>query len=100
MPGSIAGDAFLNFGINKLFFTGSVQVGKELMAKAARNLVPVSLELGGNDAMIVCSDANLYRAASGALWAGLSNAGQSCAGVERIYVEADIYSEFMITIKT
>ena len=99
MPGSIAGDAFLNFGINKLFFTGSVQVGKELMAKAAKNLVPVSLELGGNDAMIVCSDANLHRAASGALWAGLSNAGQSCAGVERIYVEADIYSEFISLLK-
>jgi len=99
LPGSIAGDAFLNSGINKLFFTGSVAVGKQLMEKAAKRLIPVSLELGGNDAMIVCSDANLYRASSGALWAGLSNSGQSCAGVERIFVEADIYEAFMFLLK-
>ena len=76
LPGKIAGDAFLNSGINKLFFTGSVPVGKYLMEKAAKHLIPLSLELGGNDAMIVCKDANLNRAASGAIWAGLSNAGQ------------------------
>jgi acyl-CoA reductase-like NAD-dependent aldehyde dehydrogenase len=99
LPGSIAGDAFLNSGINKLFFTGSVAVGKQLMEKAAKHLIPVSLELGGNDAMIVCSDANLHRAASGALWAGLSNSGQSCGGVERIYIEADIYEAFMFLLK-
>jgi acyl-CoA reductase-like NAD-dependent aldehyde dehydrogenase len=99
MPGSIAGDAFLDSGINKLFFTGSVSVGKKLMEKAANHLVPLSLELGGNDAMIVCRDANLNRAAGGALWAGLSNAGQSCAGVERIFVEADIYETFMFLLK-
>jgi acyl-CoA reductase-like NAD-dependent aldehyde dehydrogenase len=99
LPGSVAGDAFLNSGINKLFFTGSVAVGKQLMAKAAKHLIPVSLELGGNDAMIVCRDANPHRAASGALWAGLSNAGQSCAGVERLYVEAEIYDEFMDLLK-
>jgi succinate-semialdehyde dehydrogenase/glutarate-semialdehyde dehydrogenase len=99
LPGSIAGDAFLNGGINKLFFTGSVAVGKQLMEKAAKHLIPVSLELGGNDAMIVCSDANLHRAANGALWAGFSNSGQSCAGVERIYIEADIYEAFMFLLK-
>jgi len=99
LPGNIAGDAFLNSGINKLFFTGSVAVGKQLMEKAAKHLVPVSLELGGNDAMIVCSDANVHRAASGALWAGLSNSGQSCAGVERIFVEADIYETFLFLLK-
>jgi acyl-CoA reductase-like NAD-dependent aldehyde dehydrogenase len=99
LPGSVAGDAFLNSGINKLFFTGSVAVGKQLMEKAAKRLIPVSLELGGNDAMIVCRDANLHRAANGALWAGLSNAGQSCAGVERIYVEAEIYDEFVSLLK-
>jgi len=99
LPGKIAGDAFLNSGINKLFFTGSVPVGKYLMAKAANHLVPLSLELGGNDAMIVCKDANMYRAANGALWAGLSNSGQSCAGVERIYVESEVYDEFLSIIK-
>ena len=99
LPGRIAGDAFLESGINKLFFTGSVAVGKKLMKKASERLIPVSLELGGNDAMIVCRDANLYRAANGALWAGLSNAGQSCAAVERIYVEANVYDAFVNLLK-
>ena len=93
--GSVAGATFLDGGVDKLFFTGSVAVGKTLMAKAAEGLVPLSLELGGNDAMIVCADANLDRAVGGALWAGFSNAGQSCAGVERIFVERPIYEEFM-----
>jgi succinate-semialdehyde dehydrogenase/glutarate-semialdehyde dehydrogenase len=100
LPGTIAGDAFLKSGINKLFFTGSVPVGKYLMERAAKHLIPLSLELGGNDAMIVCRDANIARAASGAIWAGLSNAGQSCAGVERIYVESEVYEEFLLTLKT
>jgi acyl-CoA reductase-like NAD-dependent aldehyde dehydrogenase len=95
IPGNIAGDAFIESGINKLFFTGSVPVGKKLMKKASEKLLPLSLELGGNDAMIVCEDANVYRAALGAAWAGFSNAGQSCGGVERIYVLKGIYDEFM-----
>ena len=100
LPGKVAGDAFLNSGINKLFFTGSVPVGKYLMEKASKRLIPLSLELGGNDAMIVCGDANIHRAASGAIWAGLSNSGQSCAGVERIYVESEVYEEFILLLKT
>ena len=71
LPGRIAGEAFLSAGIDKLFFTGSVGVGKELMAMASQTLTPLSLELGGNDPMLVCPDANLYRAATGAVWAGL-----------------------------
>jgi succinate-semialdehyde dehydrogenase/glutarate-semialdehyde dehydrogenase len=100
LPGTLAGDAFINGGIDKLFFTGSVAVGKELMAKAAPRLLPLSLELGGNDAMIVCDDADLTRAANGALWAGMSNAGQSCAAVERIYVLASVYDKFLSLLKT
>lgn len=99
IPGRIAGDAFLNNGIDKLFFTGSVPVGKYLMGRAAETLTPVSLELGGNDAMIVCEDANPERAAAGAVWAGFQNAGQSCGGVERIYVHEDIYDKFMECLK-
>lgn len=99
MPGSVAGDAFLDAGINKLFFTGSVPVGKYLMKKAAETLTPVSLELGGNDAMIVCEDADLKRAAAGAIWAGFSNSGQSCGGVERIYVQRKVYDEFLGYLK-
>jgi succinate-semialdehyde dehydrogenase/glutarate-semialdehyde dehydrogenase len=99
IPGSIAGDAFIDSGIDKLFFTGSVAVGKKLTLKASEKLLPLSLELGGNDAMIVCKDADVIRAANGALWAGLSNAGQSCAGIERIYVEQEIYSDFIALLK-
>ena len=99
LPGKIAGDAFLDSGINKLFFTGSVAVGKYLMGQAAKTLTPICLELGGNDAMIVCEDTDPYRAAMGALWAGFHNAGQSCGGVERIYVHEKIYDPFMNTLK-
>jgi len=95
LPGRLAGDALLEGGIHKLFFTGSVAAARQLMAKAAETLTPLCLELGGNDAMLVCPDADLQRAAAGAVWAGLSNCGQSCAGVERIYVHGDVYQEFL-----
>lgn len=94
VPGRVAGDAFLDAGIDKMFFTGSVPVGKILMKKASETLTPLSLELGGNDPMIVCAEANLKKAANGAIWAGMSNSGQSCAGIERIYVHEDVYDEF------
>ncbi len=99
LPGKVAGDAFLDCGVNKIFFTGSVAVGKYLMERAAKYLTPLCLELGGNDAMIVCEDADPYRAALGALWAGFQNAGQSCGGVERIYVHEKIYDQFMGILK-
>ncbi|MCB2187070.1 MAG: aldehyde dehydrogenase family protein [Deltaproteobacteria bacterium] len=95
LPGRVAGEAFLEAGVDKLFFTGSVRVGKQLMAKAAETLTPLSLELGGNDAMIVAADADLKRAANGAVWAGLQNCGQSCGGVERIYVHREVYPRFL-----
>ncbi len=99
IPGRIAGDAFLESGIDKLFFTGSVPIGKLLMKKAAETLTPVSLELGGNDPMIVCAEANLKKAVNGAIWASFSNSGQSCAGVERIYVHRDVYKPFLKLLK-
>ncbi len=95
LPGHKAGRAFLDAGIDKLFFTGSVAVGKSLMASAAERLTPLVLELGGNDPMLVCGDADLERAASGAVWAGLQNSGQSCGGVERIYVHRSVYPRFL-----
>ncbi len=85
--------------VDKLFFTGSVPVGKTLMTKAAETLTPVSLELGGNDPMLVCADANLERAVNGAIWAGLQNSGQSCGGVERVYVHKDLYDPFLALLK-
>lgn len=99
MPGSKAGDAFIDAGVDKLFFTGSVPIGKYLMKKASERLTPLVLELGGNDAMIVCDDADLYRAACGAVWAGMQNSGQSCGGVERIYVDKKVYQEFLAALK-
>lgn len=95
LPGRTAGDALLEAGVDKLFFTGSVAVGKELMGKAAKTLTPLCLELGGNDPMLVCPDADVERAAGGAVWGGFSNAGQSCAAVERIYIHADVYRPFL-----
>jgi acyl-CoA reductase-like NAD-dependent aldehyde dehydrogenase len=99
LPGSIAGDMILENKVDKLFFTGSVPVGQYLMKKAAGTLTPVSLELGGNDPMLVCEDADIYRAVMGAVWAGFSNAGQSCGGVERVYVHEAVYEPFMRLLK-
>ena len=100
VDGPLCGELFLeDGGVDKLFFTGSVRVGKLLMARAAQTLRPLSLELGGKDAMIVCADADLERAANGAAWAGFTNAGQSCAGVERLYVNRDVYDPFMALLK-
>jgi succinate-semialdehyde dehydrogenase/glutarate-semialdehyde dehydrogenase len=99
LQGREAGDAFISGGINKLFFTGSTEVGRELMAKAAARLVPVVLELGGNDAAIIRADADLERAASGILWSGFSNAGQSCGGAQRILVQESVYDAFAARLK-
>lgn len=102
LPGEEAGKAFISSGIDKLFFTGSVAAGKKLLQMASQRadrFLPVSLELGGNDAMIVCSDANIKRAVNTALWAGFSNAGQSCGGVERIFVEDEVYDKFTEILK-
>ena len=99
IPGRIAGSALLRNGIGKLFFTGSVSVGKQLMAEAGESLTPLVLELGGNDAMLVCEDADIFRATSGAVWAGFQNSGQSCAGVERVYVYEKVYHSFLQLLK-
>lgn len=95
IPGRLAGDPLLGSGIGKLFFTGSTEVGRRLAEKAAPRLIPVSLELGGNDPMIVLPDADLERAAACAVWAGVSNTGQSCGAVERIYVHERVYARFL-----
>ena len=99
MPGRLIGDALLETGIDKLFFTGSENIGKKLAAKAAETLTPVSLELGGKDPMIICADADLQRAVGGILWAGFQNCGQSCGGIERIYVHHSVYDDFLTLLK-
>ncbi len=80
-------------------FTGSVRTGKLIAEGAARRLVPVSLELGGKDPMIVLSDADLERASSAAVWGAFMNSGQVCISVERVYVEqavADKFTELVV----
>lgn len=76
-------------------FTGSVATGKKVMARAAERLIPVSLELGGKDPMIVLKDADLERAAGACVWGGLMNCGQICTSIERVYVEAPVYQQFV-----
>ena len=76
-------------------FTGSVATGRKVAARAGQNLTPFSLELGGKDPMLVLEDADLDRAAAGAAWGGLSNSGQICMSVERVYAEEPIYQAFV-----
>jgi succinate-semialdehyde dehydrogenase/glutarate-semialdehyde dehydrogenase len=99
MPGWHVGKAFLKNGIDKLFYTGSESIGKILSRLASETLTPLSLELGGNDPMLVCPDADIHRAAMGAVWGGLTNSGQNCGAVERIYVHEGIYEPFMESLK-
>ncbi len=81
--------------VDYVMFTGSTPTGKRIMARAAETLTPVSLELGGKDAMIVLADANVERAASGAVLSAFVNCGQACISTERVYVEAPVYDEFV-----
>ena len=76
-------------------FTGSVETGKRVLHRAADRLVPVSLELGGKDPMIVLKDADLDRAAGACVWGALMNCGQTCTSIERVYVEAPAYTQFV-----
>lgn len=85
----------LESGAKKIFFTGSTYAGKQVMKSCADYLVPCSLELGGNDAMIVLEDAPIERAVNGGMWAAYQNAGQSCGGVKRVYVHESVYDEFV-----
>lgn len=83
----------------KIHFTGSVDVGRSIMAQAAKHLIPVELELGGKDPMIVFEDVNIERTVNGALWGGFANSGQTCTSVERLFVHEAIYDTFMQAIK-
>jgi acyl-CoA reductase-like NAD-dependent aldehyde dehydrogenase len=82
-------------GVDKIAFTGSTKTAKKVMAACAENLTPMVAECGGKDAMLVAADANLDSAADAAVWAALSNAGQTCVGVERIYVAQAVYHTFI-----
>jgi succinate-semialdehyde dehydrogenase/glutarate-semialdehyde dehydrogenase len=81
--------------IDKLVFTGSVPTGKRIAQAASARLLPVVLELGGKDPMLVLDDADIEIAASGAVWGGFVNAGQACLSVERCYVHRSLYQPFL-----
>lgn len=91
--GEIANE-LINGDIDKVVFTGSVEVGKKIAENCAKRLIPVSLELGGKDPAIVFKTSNIEYACQGVLWGALSNTGQACASIERVYVESEIYNEF------
>jgi succinate-semialdehyde dehydrogenase/glutarate-semialdehyde dehydrogenase len=93
--GGRIGDALAKSSAGKIFFTGSVEVGRKVGEVCARNLKGSVLELGGKDPMIVCSDAKLVHATAGAVWGGFANAGQTCSGIERVYVHRDIARPFI-----
>jgi acyl-CoA reductase-like NAD-dependent aldehyde dehydrogenase len=80
--------------VQSVMFTGSVGTGKRVVELCARNLTNVTLELGGKDPMIVLEDADLERAARGAVWTAFMNCGQSCGSIERVYVARDVAEAF------
>lgn len=88
------GAALIDQRPDKIFFTGSTRTGRRILAAAAPHLIPVELELGGKDAMIVFDDVTVARAAAGAAWGALTTTGQSCTSVERCYVQRSIYEPF------
>lgn len=89
------GAALCKAGVDKLAFTGSARTGRKVMAACAETLTPVLMECGGKDALIVAEDADVDAAADAALWGGMSNAGQTCIGTERVYVADAVYDRFV-----
>lgn len=96
LPGEGAtGAALVRSAIDKLVFTGSVTTGRRIAQAAAERLLPVVLELGGKDPMLVLDDADIDVASSGAVWGAFVNAGQTCLSVERCYVHRSLYPAFV-----
>ena len=89
------GAALARSGVDKIAFTGSGPTARKVMAACAENLTPMVAECGGKDAFIVDADADLEAAADAAVFGGMSNAGQTCVGVERVYVVESVYEEFL-----
>ncbi|MGY2128576.1 aldehyde dehydrogenase family protein [Blastococcus sp. SYSU DS0617] len=92
------GAALCRAGVGKIAFTGSAPTGKKVMATCAETLTPVLMELGGKDAMIVDDDADVVAAADAAVWGAMSNGGQTCIGVERVYATDAVYDRFVAEV--
>jgi acyl-CoA reductase-like NAD-dependent aldehyde dehydrogenase len=96
LPGEgAAGAALVKSDIDKLVFTGSVATGRRIAQSAAERLLPIVLELGGKDPMVVLDDADVDVASSAAVWGAFVNAGQACLSVERCYVHEKLYARFV-----
>ena len=93
--GGAVGQALVESSAAKIFFTGSVEVGRGVGVACAERMKGSVLELGGKDAQIVLADSNLDNAISGCLWGGFANAGQTCSGIERVYVERGVAERFV-----
>jgi len=93
--GGAQGQALIDAGVDVVLFTGSVRTGRSVNVRCAERLIPCGLELGGKDAAVVLADANLDRAVEGICWAAFGLAGQNCAAVERCYVDARVYEDFV-----
>src|SRR5690606_30540157 len=89
------GAALVEADVDKICFTGSVATGRRVAESCGRRLVPCTLELGGKDPMIVCADADLERAAAGAVYGAFANAGQVCVSTERVYVVDEVADAFL-----
>lgn len=98
--GGDVGSALVEADVDVLSFTGSTAVGRRVAEAAGRRLIPVILELGGNDAMLVLEDADLGRAARAAAWGATLVAGQTCVAVERVYVVDEVYDEFLSALES
>lgn len=92
------GAALCRAGVGKISFTGSTPTAKKVMAACAENLVPVVIEAGGKDALIVDADADVAAAAEAAVWGAMTNAGQTCIGIERVYAVAPVYDAFVAAV--
>ncbi|MBB1155757.1 MULTISPECIES: aldehyde dehydrogenase family protein [Amycolatopsis] len=92
------GAALVGSGVDKIAFTGSAATGKKIMAAAANTLTPVVIEAGGKDALLVDTDADLEAAADATVWGAFSNSGQTCIGVERVYVHERVADEFVARV--
>jgi acyl-CoA reductase-like NAD-dependent aldehyde dehydrogenase len=96
--GGEVGAALCRAGVGKIAFTGSTATAKLVMAACAETLTPVLIEAGGKDALLVGEDADLEAAADACCWGAMTNAGQTCLGIERAYVVESRYDDFLTAL--
>lgn len=89
------GEALCKSGVDKISFTGSEATSKKVMKACAENLTPVLIESGGKDSLLVAHDADIDEAADAAAWGAYSNGGQTCIGIETVYVVEEVYDSFI-----